>query len=217
MLAVLMLLAGFAFKIAAVPLHVYAGDVYQGAATPVTAFLAFVPKTSGIVAIIKLLAAVGGAGWSAPPEVVRLLWVLAALTMTVGNVLGLLQENVKRVLAYSSVAHTGYMLVGLTALVAAGAAGLTMAEADRGPRRPRPPLPAARAGDDRLLPQPDRHPADDRLFRQVLPAAAGVGREAQLARDHHRRQRRDLGRLLPPHHRGDVPPRRPGDGRGDGQ
>ena len=56
-----MLLAGFAFKIAAVPLHVYAGDVYQGAATPVTAFLAFVPKTSGFVAIIKMLSAVGGA------------------------------------------------------------------------------------------------------------------------------------------------------------
>ena len=55
-----MLLAGFAFKIAAVPLHAYAGDVYQGAATPVTAFLAFVPKTSGFVAIIKILCVVGG-------------------------------------------------------------------------------------------------------------------------------------------------------------
>ena len=119
MLAVLMLLAGFAFKIAAVPLHVYAGDVYQGAATPVTAFLAFVPKTSGMVAIIKLLAVVGGPHWNVPQEVVRLLWVLAALTMTFGNLLALMQTNVKRVLAYSSVAHTGYMLVGLTALVGA--------------------------------------------------------------------------------------------------
>ena len=55
-----MLLAGLAFKIAAVPMHAYAGDVYQGAATPVTAFLAFVPKTSGFVAILKVLSVVGG-------------------------------------------------------------------------------------------------------------------------------------------------------------
>jgi len=117
LLAVLMLIAGFAFKIAAVPLHVYAGDVYQGAATPVTAFLAFVPKTSGFVALIKVLLAIGANTWAVPDTVVKLLWILAALTMTFGNVLGLLQFNVKRVLAYSSVAHTGYMLVGLTALV----------------------------------------------------------------------------------------------------
>jgi NADH-quinone oxidoreductase subunit N len=115
-LAVIMLLVGFAFKIAAVPLHEYAGDVYQGAATPVTAFLAFVPKTSGFLAIIKVLSAVGGTHWAFPPLVIHLLWVLAALTMTVGNALGLLQFNVKRVLAYSSVAHSGYMLVGITAL-----------------------------------------------------------------------------------------------------
>src|SRR4051812_21591989 len=123
-LAVCMLLAGFAFKIAAVPLHTYVGDVYQGAATPVTAFLAFVPKTSGFVAIIKVLVAVGGADWRVPPEVVSPLWGLGVLTMTVGNTLGLLQHNVKRVLAYSSIAHSGYMLVGITALVAAGNAAL---------------------------------------------------------------------------------------------
>jgi NADH-quinone oxidoreductase subunit N len=122
-LAVVMLIAGFAFKIAAVPLHFYAGDVYQGAATPVTAFLSFVPKTSGFVALIKLLFAVGGPSWLLPQPLVKpngmgLLWVLAALTMTVGNVLGLLQYNVKRVLAYSSIAHTGYMLVALAALAA---------------------------------------------------------------------------------------------------
>jgi NADH-quinone oxidoreductase subunit N len=117
LLAVLMVIGGLAFKIAAVPLHVYAGDVYQGAATPVTAFLAFVPKTAGFVALIKVLLAVGANTWAVPETVVKLLWVLAALTMTFGNVLGLLQFNVKRVLAYSSVAHTGYMLVGLTAAV----------------------------------------------------------------------------------------------------
>jgi len=128
-LAVVMLVAGFAFKIAAVPLHFYAGDVYQGAATPVTAFLAFVPKTSGFVALIKVLYAAGGsagtgAAWVEPDTVARLLWVLAALTMTVGNVLGLLQFNVKRVLAYSSIAHSGYMLVGLAALAGSHSASV---------------------------------------------------------------------------------------------
>ncbi len=119
LLAVCLLLAGFAFKIAAVPLHAYAGDVYQGAATPVTAFLAFVPKTSGMVAIIKVLYAITGGTWVAPEVLFKLLWVLAILTMSFGNVLALLQFNIKRVLAYSSVAHSGYMLVGLTTLLAA--------------------------------------------------------------------------------------------------
>src|SRR6185503_17403976 len=75
MLGVLMLVAGFAFKIAAVPLHFYAGDVYEGAATPVTAFLAFIPKTSGFVAILKLLSVVGGSQWAEPDWLVKLLWV----------------------------------------------------------------------------------------------------------------------------------------------
>ncbi len=119
LLAVLFVFAGFAFKIAAVPLHSYAGDVYTGAATPVTAFLAFVPKTSGFVAIIKLLFVIGGTAWAVPQVLEKLLWIIAVLTMTFGNVLALLASNVKRVLAYSSVAHSGYMLVGLTALVSA--------------------------------------------------------------------------------------------------
>jgi NADH-quinone oxidoreductase subunit N len=116
-LAVILLICGFAFKMAAVPLHVYAGDVYQGAATPVTAFLSFVPKTAGFVALIKVLYAVGGGNWLVPESVAKTLLVLAALTMTLGNILGLLQFNIKRTFAYSSVAHTGYMLVGVTALV----------------------------------------------------------------------------------------------------
>ncbi len=119
MLAVLMVLAGFAFKVAAVPMHEYAGDVYQGAATPLTALLAFIPKISGIVAIIKILYVAAGPKWIAPDVLIKLMWVLAILTMSVGNVLGLLQVNIKRVMAYSSVAHTGYMFVGLTALLAA--------------------------------------------------------------------------------------------------
>ncbi len=111
---------GICFKIAAVPMHYYAADVYEGAATPVTAFLAFVPKTAGFVALMLLLSLVG---WDAMPQVlIYLLWALAVLTMTVGNVLGLLQNNVKRVLAYSSIAHSGYMMVGL--MVGPGTGGV---------------------------------------------------------------------------------------------
>ena len=122
LMAVVLVLLGLAFKIAAVPLHAYAGDVYEGAATPVTAFLAFVPKTSGFVAIIKVLFYVsnsGGTPWVFPDTIAKLLWIMAVLTMFFGNVLALLQSNIKRLLAYSSVAHSGYMLVGLTALVSA--------------------------------------------------------------------------------------------------
>lgn len=119
LLAAVILLLGFGFKILAVPMHAYAGDVYQGAATPVTALLAFIPKTSGMAAIIKILFAVSGGMWETPHLLMKLLWVLAVLTMTFGNVLALLQFNIKRILAYSSVAHSGYMLVGLTTLLAA--------------------------------------------------------------------------------------------------
>ncbi len=117
MLAVLLVIGGLCFKMAAVPMHAYVADVYQGAATPVTAFLAFVPKSTGFIALVKILWMAGGASWAVPPEIATLIAVLAVLTMTVGNMLGLLQSNVKRVLGYSSIAHTGYMLVGVSALL----------------------------------------------------------------------------------------------------
>ncbi|MGH7175837.1 MAG: NADH-quinone oxidoreductase subunit N [Tepidisphaeraceae bacterium] len=133
MLAVVMVIAGIAFKIAAVPLHFYAGDVYQGAATSVTALLSFVPKTSGFVGLIRILYMIGGGeSFAAPHEIAKLIWVMAALTMTVGNVLGLLQVNVKRVLAYSSVAHSGYMLVGVAALVSGASDPAVRIDALRG-------------------------------------------------------------------------------------
>ncbi len=115
---------GVSFKIAAVPMHFYAADVYQGAATPVTAMLAFVPKTAGFVSLILLLSLVQPAGAEATRAVTWLLCLMAALTMTVGNVLGLLQHNVKRVLAYSSIAHSGYILVGLVGFTEAGSTAL---------------------------------------------------------------------------------------------
>jgi NADH-quinone oxidoreductase subunit N len=115
-LGVVLIVIGLAFKMAAFPLHFYAGDVYEGAATPVSAFLAFVPKTAGFAALLKILHTVGGDSYELPRQMSSLLWALAALTMSFGNVLGLLQNNVKRVLAYSSIAHSGYMLVGVAAL-----------------------------------------------------------------------------------------------------
>jgi len=101
---------GLAFKVAAVPLHFYAADVYEGAAAPVTGLLGFMPKLAGFVALAKLL---GVAGDHMPEVVFWLVWGLAAATMIIGNVLALMQSNVKRILAYSSVAHSGYMLVAV--------------------------------------------------------------------------------------------------------
>ncbi len=112
-LTIIGLLLGFAgllFKVAAVPFHAYAPDVYEGAASPVTGLLGFLPKLAGFVAMVKIL---GVYNWELPAALMWFLWVVAALTMTVGNVLALLQRNVKRILAYSSIAHTGYMLIGL--------------------------------------------------------------------------------------------------------
>ena len=118
-LGLLLSLIGVSFKIAAVPMHFYTPDVYQGAAAPVSAMLAFVPKTAGFVAIILICSMVGwhyGPRGESLPEAVRLLlWVSAALTMTVGNTLALRQRSIKRLLAYSSIAHSGYMLVGVIA------------------------------------------------------------------------------------------------------
>lgn len=113
LLGLVLAITGVCFKIAAFPMHAYAADVYQGAATPVTAFLAFVPKTAGFVTLIVLL---GLVGWPLQSQaLIGLLGFLAVATMFLGNTLALLQHNVKRVLAYSSIAHSGYMLIGLTA------------------------------------------------------------------------------------------------------
>ncbi len=114
-------MVGIAFKIAAFPMHVYVADVYQGAAAPVSAYLAFAPKAAGFFALASLLSVPGWQG-SVPGEIGEMnetirvvLWVMAALTMTIGNGLAILQTSAKRMLAYSSVAHSGYMLVGLVA------------------------------------------------------------------------------------------------------
>jgi NADH-quinone oxidoreductase subunit N len=112
-----LLLVGFGFKISSVPFHMWAPDVYEGAPTSVTAFIATGSKAAAFAALLRvLLTAMRGA----PVDWPMLLWVLAVLTMTVGNVVALAQLNLKRMLAYSSIAHVGYMLVGV---VAGGALG----------------------------------------------------------------------------------------------
>jgi NADH-quinone oxidoreductase subunit N len=121
-----MLLVGFGFKIATAPFHVWTPDVYEGAPTPVTAFMAAGPKAAGFASFMRVFlfgfpivtAAASTAGF-AHTAWVGTLAIMAALTMTVGNVVAIVQNNVKRMLAYSSIAHAGYALVGF---VAAGAA-----------------------------------------------------------------------------------------------
>ena len=115
-------MVGVSFKMAAVPMHFYTADVYEGASSSVSAFLAFVPKAAGIFVLVLLASTVGwGFEGGLPRAIEAVLWVVAVMTMTVGNVMALLQRNVKRTLAYSSIAHSGYMLVGLIA--GPGAAG----------------------------------------------------------------------------------------------
>lgn len=128
-LGLVLAFAGLAFKIAAVPFHAYVADVYQGAASPVTGLLGFFPKLAGFVAIIKLLWIVQPAGavqvgWNMPASAFLFLWIVAAATMTIGNVLGLMQTNIKRMLAYSSIAHSGYMLIGVLVGPVTGGAAL---------------------------------------------------------------------------------------------
>lgn len=110
-LGIALLLLGVFFKIAAVPFHFWSPDVYEGAPTPVTAFLATGVKAGGFALLLRLVAVLS------PLEIpwVPLFWVLSVLTMSVGNLMALRQSNIKRMLAYSSIAHAGYGLVGVTA------------------------------------------------------------------------------------------------------
>ena len=109
-LAVVFVVVGFAFKVSAVPFHTWAPDTYEGAPTPVTAFLSVASKAAGFVALVTVLyVAVPGAADVWQP----LIWVLAALTMTVGNVMALRQTNIVRMLAYSSIAQGGFILMPL--------------------------------------------------------------------------------------------------------
>lgn len=104
---------GLLFKTAAVPFHAWSPDVYQGSPTPVTGFMAAGVKATAFLALVRFYYIVAGSlGWDLAP----FLWTVAALTMVVGTVVGVVQGNVKRMLAYSAIAHAGYMLIGIIAL-----------------------------------------------------------------------------------------------------
>ena len=113
LLGVGLILAGLAFKVSSVPFHMWTPDVYQGAPTPVTSFMATAVKAASFAALLRLFYMcfmVNQAHW------MPVVWVLAVVTMTLGNVVALVQRNIKRMLAYSSIAHAGYLLVGIAAL-----------------------------------------------------------------------------------------------------
>ncbi len=116
-----LLFVGFSFKIAAVPFHMWTPDVYEGAPTPYTSFMAAGVKTAAFAAFARLLMDGLGpayASWHYAS------WLLAAVTMVVGNILALTQQNLKRMLAYSSIAHAGYLLVAVTSHSAEGTAAI---------------------------------------------------------------------------------------------
>src|SRR5205823_5417476 len=112
-----LLVVAFGFKVAAVPFHMWAPDAYEGAPTPVTGFMAAAIKSAAIAAMIRVFVTglggdttpFGALGWASP------LVVIAAITITIGNISAVRQDNVKRMLAYSSISHAGVLLVGLTA------------------------------------------------------------------------------------------------------
>jgi NADH-quinone oxidoreductase subunit N len=112
-----LLLVGFGFKTSAVPFHMWTPDVYEGAPTTVAALIATGSKAAAFAGLLRVLLAMR----VLQPDWLGLLWLLAVLTMTVGNVVALAQGNLKRMLAYSSIAHVGYMLVGLAAGLGPGA------------------------------------------------------------------------------------------------
>ncbi|MDZ7779670.1 MAG: NADH-quinone oxidoreductase subunit N [Gemmatimonadota bacterium] len=118
---IVMLLVGFGFKVSAVPFHMWTPDVYEGAPAPVTAFMAAAVKAAAFVAFMRIfLVAFEGVydSWG------NIVWWLAAVTMIVANLIALVQSNIKRMLAYSSIAHAGYLLVAVTAANETAAAAL---------------------------------------------------------------------------------------------
>jgi NADH-quinone oxidoreductase subunit N len=107
-----LILTGFGFKVAAVPFHMWTPDVYQGAPTSVTGFMAAGAKIAGFAALLRIFVS---AFPSLSVDLTPVLWVLSALTMVVGNVIAIAQTNIKRMLAYSSIAHAGYILMAFVA------------------------------------------------------------------------------------------------------
>ncbi len=120
--AMALILAGFGFKLALVPFHAWAPDVYQGAPTPVTAFLSVVPKGAALIVLARVVANV--MPQVVTPRWIPLLAVVAVASQTLGNLVAIAQRDLKRMLAYSGIAHMGYALVGVVAFGADGVTGV---------------------------------------------------------------------------------------------
>jgi NADH-quinone oxidoreductase subunit N len=124
LIALVFVLAGLGFRVAAVPFHFYAPDVYQGSPTVLTAMLAWVPKAVGFLAMLRVFTAlipVSTTPSALTHQAVLLAWIVAVVTMTLGNTVALAQVNLKRLLAYSSIAHAGYLMIGIAVTFAGGA------------------------------------------------------------------------------------------------
>ena len=115
-LGIALMFVGLGFKVAAAPFHIWTPDVYEGAPSPVVGFMSTAPKAAVFAVLIRILFQAN------TPDTARvwLIWVAAALSMTIGNVAALVQDNIKRLLAYSSIAHAGYLLIAFAALPANG-------------------------------------------------------------------------------------------------
>src|SRR6266478_9045480 len=126
LVADILILAGFGFKISAVPFHMWAPDIYEGAPTPATAFFSVGSKAAGFAALIRVFI-YGGLGQVNLTSLITIVSIIAVLTMTLGNLVAAVQTNVKRMMAYSSIAQVGYILVGFIASISGNNADGTTA------------------------------------------------------------------------------------------
>ena len=114
--ALLLVMVGFGFKISAVPFHFWAPDVYEGSPTPVAGLLSTASKAAGFAVLVRFLLSIFANNPAFDPSWTALLAAFSVVTMTLGNLVSLAQKNIKRLLAYSSIAHAGYILIGVVAL-----------------------------------------------------------------------------------------------------
>jgi len=195
-IALVLIAAGFGFKIAAVPFHGWAPDTYQGAPTPVTTFMSVGVKAAAFAGFLRLFVAAVMPAWEVWSPI---LIILAVVTMIVGNVLALPQRDLKRLLAYSSIAHAGYLLLGVIAVgssdVAFGSSAVLVYLVA---------YTFMNVGAFGMLVCPDavhavahRHTAHGRVLGQVLPLQRGHRCRLHVAGHPGRRHERRLGLLLP--------------------